>query len=172
MDLKDNIRVIDGFPKEGISFKDVTTLIQDKEAYKYSIDKIGEYLKDKNVDLIVAPEARGFLFGAPVAYKIGAGFIPVRKKGKLPCETVEVTYELEYGEDILEMHKDAIKKGQRVAIVDDLLATGGTINSVAKLVEALGGEVVAACFVVELTDLNGKDKLGDYDTMSLVKYNV
>ncbi|MCR3759080.1 adenine phosphoribosyltransferase [Clostridium felsineum] len=172
MELKDHIRIIDGFPKEGISFKDVTTLIQDKDAYKYAVDKIGEYLKDKKVDLIVGPEARGFLFGAPVAYSVGAGFIPVRKKGKLPCETVAVTYELEYGEDVLEMHKDAIKKGQRVAIVDDLLATGGTINSVAKLVETLGGEVVAACFVVELTELNGKDKLGEYDIMSLVKYDV
>lgn len=172
MNLKENIRVIEGFPKEGISFKDITTLIQNKNSYKCCIDEIGDYLKDKNIDLIVAPEARGFIFGAPIAYKIGAGFVPVRKKGKLPCETVSVSYALEYGEDSLEMHKDSIKKGQRVAIVDDLLATGGTINSVAKLVEKLGGTVVSACFVIELTDLKGKEKLGKYDTMSLVKYNV
>jgi len=137
MDLKEKIRVIEGFPREGISFKDVTTLLNDKEAFKFTIDTIAEYLKDKNVDVIVGPEARGFLFGAPIAYALGAAFVPVRKKGKLPSETISVSYELEYGTDILEIHKDAIKPGQKVAIVDDLLATGGTIQSVAKLVEKL-----------------------------------
>ena len=154
MNLKDSIRVVEGFPKEGISFKDITTLIGDGEALKCSIDKIVEHLKDKNVDLIVGPEARGFIFGVPVAYALGVGFVPVRKPGKLPCETVSVDYGLEYGNDTLEIHKDAIKKGQRVAIVDDLLATGGTIEAVAKLVETVGAEVVALDFAIELTCLN------------------
>ena len=170
MNLKDSIRVVEGFPKEGISFKDITTLIGDGEALKCSIDKIVEHLKDKNVDLIVGPEARGFIFGVPVAYALGVGFVPVRKPGKLPCETVSVDYCLEYGNDTLEIHKDAIKKGQRVAIVDDLLATGGTIEAVAKLVETVGAEVVALDFAIELTGLNGRDKLQGYDVMSLVDY--
>lgn len=170
MNLKDSIRVVEGFPKEGISFKDITTLIGDGEALKCSIDKIVEHLKDKNVDLIVGPEARGFIFGVPVAYALGVGFVPIRKPGKLPCETVSVDYGLEYGNDTLEIHKDAIKKGQRVAIVDDLLATGGTIEAVAKLVETVGAEVVALDFAIELTGLNGRDKLQGYDVMSLVDY--
>ena len=170
MNLKDSIRVVEGFPKEGISFKDITTLIGDGEALKCSIDKIVEHLKDKNVDLIVGPEARGFIFGVPVAYALGVGFVPVRKPGKLPCETVSFDYGLEYGNDTLEIHKDAIKKGQRVAIVDDLLATGGTIEAVAKLVETVGAEVVALDFAIELTGLNGRDKLQGYDVMSLVDY--
>ena len=132
MDLKEKIRVIEGFPKEGISFKDITTLVADGEAFKESIDRIVEHLKDKNVDVILGPEARGFIFGVPVAYALGVGFVPVRKKGKLPAETVSVDYSLEYGVDVLEIHKDAIKKGQKVAIVDDLLATGGTVEAVAK----------------------------------------
>ncbi|MCD2345318.1 adenine phosphoribosyltransferase [Clostridium guangxiense] len=172
MDLKSKIRVIEGFPKEGISFKDITTLIDDKEAYKYTIDSLAEYIKDKNVDVVVGPEARGFIFGAPLAYKIEASFVPVRKKGKLPCETVAVEYDLEYGKDSLEIHKDAIKPGQKVVIVDDLLATGGTIEAVAKLIEKLGAELVGIEFVIELTDLKGRDKLKNYDVMSLVKYNV
>ena len=170
MNLKDSIRVVEGFPKEGISFKDITTLIGDGEALKCSIDKIVEHLKDKNVDLIVGPEARGFIFGVPVAYALGVGFVPVRNPGKLPCETVSVDYGLEYGNDTLEIHKDAIKKGQRVAIVDDLLATGGTIEAVAKLVETVGAEVVALDFAIELTGLNGREKLQGYDVMSLVDY--
>lgn len=172
MDLKNNIRIIDNFPKEGISFKDVTTLLQDKDALKFTVDKMVEYLKDKNIDVVVGPEARGFLFGAPVAYALGAGFVPVRKKGKLPYDTISISYDLEYGSDILEIHKDAIKPGQRVAIVDDLLATGGTIATVAKLVEQVGGEVVSIDFVIELTDLYGKDKLTSYDVMSLVTYDI
>lgn len=172
MDLKNNIRIIENFPKEGISFKDVTTLLQDKDALRFTVDKMVEYLKDKNIDVVVGPEARGFLFGAPVAYALGAGFVPVRKKGKLPYDTISISYDLEYGSDILEIHKDAIKPGQRVAIVDDLLATGGTIATVAKLVEQVGGEVVSIDFVIELTDLNGKDKLTSYDIMSLVTYDI
>lgn len=170
LDLKEKIRVVEGFPKEGISFKDVTTLLQDKEAFKYTVDSIASYLKDKKIDVVVGPEARGFIFGTPVAYAIGAGFVPVRKKGKLPFDTIGVNYELEYGSDDLEIHKDAIIPGQRIAIVDDLLATGGTVASVAKLVEHVGGEVVSLNFVVELTGLNGIDKLERYDVMSLVKY--
>ena len=172
MDLKEKIRIIENFPKEGISFKDITTLIADGEAFRYSIDKIVEHLKDKNVDLILGPEARGFIFWVPVAYAMGIGFVPVRKKGKLPYETVSVSYDLEYGTDVLEIHKDSIKKGQRVAIVDDLLATGGTIEAVTRLVEEAGGEVVALDFAIELTELKGREKLKGYEVMSLVKYDI
>lgn len=172
MDYKSKIRIIDGFPKEGISFKDITTLIQDGEGLKKAVDDLAAYLKDKNIDVIVGPEARGFIFGVPVAYAMGIGFVPVRKKGKLPYDTVKVEYDLEYGKDCLEIHKDSIKPGERVAIVDDLLATGGTIGAVAKLVEHMGGEVVSMGFAIELTDLKGRDKLSKYDIMSLVQYNI
>lgn len=172
MNLKDKIRVIEGFPKEDISFKDITTILQDKEAFKYTVDTLAKQLKDKNVDIIVGPEARGFLFGAPVAYAIGAGFVPVRKKGKLPSETISSKYELEYGNDELEMHKDSIKPGQRVVIVDDLLATGGTICSMIKMIESLGGEIISINSLIELTDLKGREKLGKYDVYSLIKYNI
>lgn len=172
MNLKEKIRIIDGFPKPGISFKDISTVIADGEALRYSIDEIVKHLQDKNIDLIVGPEARGFIYGVPVAYAMGIGFVPVRKPGKLPGETFSVKYDLEYGTDELQIHKDAIKKGQRVAIVDDLLATGGTIGAVAKLVEIAGGEVVTLDFAIELTELNGREKLGDYEVMSLVKYDI
>lgn len=172
MDLREKIRVINDFPKKDISFKDVTTILNNKEALKYTVDTISKYLKDKNIDIVVGPEARGFLFGAPVAYAIGAGFVPVRKKGKLPYETISSEYDLEYGSDVLQMHKDAIKKGQRVAIVDDLLATGGTMGSVIEMIEKLGGEVVSVDFVIELTDLKGREKIGNYDIMSLVQYDI
>lgn len=171
MDLKEKIRVIENFPEEGISFKDITTLIKDGEGLKVSIDTIADYLKDKDIDLVVGPEARGFIFGVPVAYALGAGFVPVRKPGKLPAETLSVTYDLEYGSDEIQIHKDAIKPGQRVAIIDDLLATGGTVEAVTKLVEQAGGVVASVNFVIELTDLKGRDKLKGYDVMSLVKYN-
>ena len=172
MILKEKIRVIEDFPKEGISFKDITTLIGDAEGLKASIDAIVDYLKDKNIDVIVGPEARGFIFGVPVAYALGVGFVPVRKPGKLPAETISITYDLEYGSDTIEMHKDAIKPGQRVAVVDDLLATGGTVEAVAKLIEQAGGEVASLDFVTELTELKGREKLKGYDVMSLVKYDV
>lgn len=172
MNLKDKIRVIDNFPKEGISFKDITTLIGDGEGLKISIDKMADFLRDKNIDVVVGPEARGFIFGVPVAYALEVGFVPVRKPGKLPYDTVRVEYDLEYGKDVLEIHKDAIKPGARVAIVDDLLATGGTIGAVAKLVEQAGGEVVALTFAIELTELNGRDKLPGYDIMSLLEYDI
>jgi adenine phosphoribosyltransferase len=170
MNIKNKIRVIEDFPKIGISFKDITTLIQDKDAFKYTIDTLAETLKDQKIDLVVGPEARGFIFGTPLAYALGAGFVPVRKKGKLPGATISVEYDLEYGTDILEIHKDSIKPGQKVVIVDDLLATGGTIQSVARLVEALGGEVVSMDFIIELTGLNGREKLKNYRINSLVKY--
>ena len=172
MDLREKVRVIEDFPKEGISFKDITTLISDGEALKDAVDKMAEFFKDKNIDLVVGPEARGFIFGVPVAYALGAGFVPVRKPGKLPADTVKVEYDLEYGSDILEIHKDAIKPGLRVAIVDDLLATGGTIAAVTKLVEQVGGEVVGLSFAIELEELKGREKLKDYDVMSLLKYDV
>ncbi|WP_346929819.1 adenine phosphoribosyltransferase [Clostridium sp.] len=170
MNLKDKVRIIDGFPKEGISFKDVTTLLQDGESLRESIDVIANHLKDKKIDIVIGPEARGFLFGVPVAYALGAGFVPVRKPGKLPYETIQTSYDLEYGSDVLEIHKDAIKKGQRVAIVDDLLATGGTVSAVAKLVEESGGEVVAINFLIELTELKGREKIEQYDIMSVIDY--
>ena len=172
MDYKSKIRIVEGFPKEGISFKDITTLIADGEGLKQSVDAIANHLREYNVDVIVGPEARGFIFGVPVAYALGVGFVPVRKKGKLPAETVKVEYALEYGTDCLEIHKDAIKPGQRVAIVDDLLATGGTIEAVAKLVEHVGGKVVSMDFAIELTELKGRDRLENYDVMSLVQYDI
>ncbi len=170
MDLKSKIREIENFPKEGINFKDITTLMQDGNAFKFAVDQFVKELKDKNVDVIVGPEARGFLMGTPVAYGLGVGFVPVRKPGKLPYETESYSYGLEYGVDTLEIHKDAIKPGQRVAIVDDLLATGGTMEAAAKLIEKLGGEVVSMQFLIELDFLNGREKLSNYDINSLVKY--
>lgn len=170
MDLKDSIRVIEDFPKEGISFKDITTLLKDKEAFIYTVDTIVELCRDKNVDLVVGPEARGFALGAPVAYGLGVGFIPVRKPGKLPSETVSFEYDLEYGKDLLEIHRDAIQPGQRVILADDLLATGGTSLATVRLIEKLGGIVVGIMFVIELTYLEGRKLLDGYDVESLVKY--
>lgn len=170
MDLKQKIRVIENFPKKGISFKDITTLLQDAEAYRYTIDSLVAFCRDKNADVIVGPEARGFVLGAPVAYGLGVGFVPVRKPGKLPGETVRYEYELEYGTDALELHKDAIEPGQRVIIADDLLATGGTSLATAKLVEKLGGIVAGVIFVIELSELNGRELLRDYEVKSLVRY--
>lgn len=170
MELKDKIRVIEGFPRAGISFKDITTLVQDGEAFRYTIDEMVNELKNKNIDIIVGPEARGFIVGTPIAYGLGVGFVPVRKPGKLPADTLKIEYELEYGTDALEIHKDAIKKGTRVAIVDDLLATGGTILAVAKLIESLGGEIASINFIIELTGLNGREKLKDYPVSSIVQY--
>ncbi len=172
MDLRESIRIIKDFPVEGISFKDITPLLADGEALRETINQIVEHLKDKNIDMIAGPEARGFLFGVPVANELGIGFIPVRKPGKLPYDTYAVEYDLEYGKDRLEIHKDAIKPGQRIAVIDDLLATGGTVAAVAKLIEEVGGEVASLNFVIELTDLKGRDKLQGYDINSLVKYDI
>lgn len=170
MDFKQYIRVIPDFPKEGIRFKDITTLLKDGAAYKKAIDEIAQYAKDLNVDVIAGPEARGFVVGAPLAYALDAGFAPVRKSGKLPGEVISADYDLEYGKDQLAMHKDAIQPGQRVLIADDLLATGGTISTTVNLVRQLGGEIVGAAFLIELTYLNGRDKIKDIDVFSLVKY--
>ncbi|HQA59962.1 MAG: adenine phosphoribosyltransferase [Tepidanaerobacteraceae bacterium] len=170
MDLKEKIRVIEDFPKKGISFKDITTLIKDGEAFKEAIKSMAELIRDKEVDLITGPEARGFIIGAPLAYELGVGFIPTRKKGKLPGKTIKAEYQLEYGSDIIEMHEDAIKAGQKVVVVDDLLATGGTIISTIELVEKLGGKVAAVVFLIELEDLKGREQLSDYEVYSLVKY--
>lgn len=172
MDLKSNIRIIEDFPKKGISFKDITTLIQDGKSLRYIVDLIVENLKEKKVDLIVGPEARGFIFGVPVAYALGVGFVPVRKKGKLPFDTIEVSYDLEYGQDTLQIHRDAIKKGDKVVIVDDLLATGGTIKAVTELVEKAGGEVVELDFIIELEKIGGRKVLDGYEIQSYIKYDV
>lgn len=170
MDLKSKVREIEGFPIEGVSFKDITTLTKDKEAFKTAVDMMISNLKDKEVDHILGPEARGFLFGAAVAYGLGVGFIPIRKPGKLPAETTKFEYELEYGKNTLEIHTDALQKGDRVAIVDDLLATGGTVLAVAKLVESLQSEVVSMEFLIELENLKGRKSLGGYNVNSLIKY--
>lgn len=171
MDLRDKIRQIPDFPKEGIVFRDITTLIKDKDAFKQAVDEIVSDLKDKKIDYIVGPEARGFLMGSAVAYALGVGFVPVRKKGKLPGEVIQKEYDLEYGTDILEIHKDAIKKGSNVAIVDDLLATGGTVFAVSSLLEDIGAKVAAMEFLIELTFLNPREKLKKYHINSLVKYD-
>jgi adenine phosphoribosyltransferase len=171
MDFKEKIRVIENFPKEGIRFKDITTLMKDGAAYKLAIEKLAESTKDKQIDLIVGPEARGFVIGAPMACLLGKGFVPVRKAGKLPADTIQQDYDLEYGKDALAMHRDSIQPGQKVLIADDLLATGGTISTTIKLIEELGGVVVGCVFLIELTYLDGKGKIGsNYDIYSLVKY--
>ncbi|AOY76950.1 adenine phosphoribosyltransferase [Clostridium formicaceticum] len=172
MDLSKKIREVQDFPKEGINFKDITTLLQDKDAFQYMVNKLAQELEDLEIDIVVGPESRGFLVGAPVAYKIGAGFVPVRKPGKLPHETMRYEYQLEYGSDVLEIHKDAIQPGQKVAILDDLLATGGTVLATAKLIEALGGEVVSINFLIELAFLKGRDVLKSYHVKTLVSYDA
>jgi len=170
MNLKEKFRHVLNFPKEGIDFIDITTVLQDKDAFKYAIDSLVNLVKDLDFDLIVGPESRGFIFGAPVAYVLNKGLVLVRKKGKLPYKTVSVEYELEYGKDILEMHIDAIQPGQKVVIIDDLLATGGTTLSNIKLVEKLGGKVVGIAYLVELTYLNGRENLKGYDVRSVVQF--
>jgi adenine phosphoribosyltransferase len=170
MDLKQFITIVEDWPKPGIKFKDITTLMDNGPAYKYATDQIVEYAKEKQIDLVVGPEARGFIIGCPVAYSLGVGFAPVRKEGKLPRETVKVQYGLEYGKDVLTIHKDAIRPGQRVLITDDLLATGGTINATIELVEELGGIVAGIAFLIELSYLDGREKLGGYDILTLMKY--
>ncbi len=170
MDLAQKIRVVEDFPKKGISFKDITTLLKDKEAYHYTVDTMVKICKEMGAEIVVGPKARGFVLGAPVAYGLNTGFVLVRKPGKLPAETVRYEYELEYGTDVLEIHKDAIQPGQKVVIVDDLLATGGTALAVTKLVEKLGGIVVGILFVMELRYLNGRKTLEGYNVHSLIQY--
>ncbi|MEI4769443.1 adenine phosphoribosyltransferase [Psychrobacillus sp. FJAT-51614] len=170
MDLKQYVTTVEDWPKPGISFKDITTIMDNGEAYKYATDQIVEYAKEVQADIIVGPEARGFIIGCPVAYALGVGFAPVRKEGKLPREVIRAEYGLEYGKDVLTMHKDAVKPGQKVLIVDDLLATGGTIEATIKLVEELGGIVVGCAFLIELTYLEGRNKLDKYDICTLMQY--
>ncbi|WP_438347082.1 adenine phosphoribosyltransferase [Paenibacillus sp. FA6] len=170
MNLKDYIRVIPDFPEQGISFKDITTLLQNGTMYKKAIDELKELVAHLQIDVIAGPEARGFVIGAPLAYALGVGFIPIRKSGKLPYETIEAGYNLEYGKDSLAMHTDAIQKGQKVLIADDLLATGGTISTSVNLVRELGGDVVGAAFLIELEHLHGRDKLTDVEVLSLLTY--
>ncbi len=170
MELKDYIRSIQDYPKEGILFRDITTLLKDKDAFKLAIDKMTEQVKDKKVDLIVGAESRGFLIGSALAYKMNCGFIPVRKKGKLPYKTISEEYALEYGTDTLYMHEDAIKKGDNVLVVDDLIATGGTALAMIKMVEKLGGNVIGSSFLIELEELNGRKEIEKYPINILIKY--
>lgn len=170
MELKNYIASIKDFPVKGILFRDMTPLLQDSEAFKYVIDKFIEFAKEIGADVVVGPESRGFIFGTPVSYGANIGFVPVRKPGKLPRETIEYKYDLEYGTNTLCLHKDAIKKGQKVLIIDDLLATGGTVEAAIKLVEQLGGEVVGCAFLIELDDLKGRDKLSNQKILSLLHY--
>ncbi|MCQ8212546.1 adenine phosphoribosyltransferase [Cetobacterium somerae] len=170
MDLKKYVALVEDYPKPGIKFRDITPLMGDGTAYKYATDKVVEFAKEHNIDLVVGPEARGFIFGCPVSYALGVGFAPVRKPGKLPREVIEYAYDLEYGSNVLCMHKDSVKPGQRVLIVDDLLATGGTIEATVKLIEELGGVVAGLAFLIELEDLKGKEKLEGYPVLTLMKY--
>jgi len=170
MDLKNFVTIVPDYPKPGILFKDITPLMNDGEAYKYATDQIVKYAQQKDIDLVVGPEARGFIIGCPVAYSHGVGFAPVRKEGKLPRDVIKVQYGLEYGSDVLTIHKDAIKPGQRVLITDDLLATGGTIEATIKLVEELGGVVAGIAFLIELTYLDGRDKLDGFDVYTVMQF--
>lgn len=170
MNLKDYVTIVPDYPKEGISFKDISTVMDNGKAYKFATDEIVKFANEVGTDIIVGPEARGFIIGCPVAYALEVGFAPVRKPGKLPRETISVEYDLEYGKDTLSIHKDAIKPGQRVLIVDDLLATGGTIGATIELVEKLGGIVAGCAFLIELSYLEGKEKLKGYDMRALITY--
>ena len=169
-DLKAVIRTVPDFPKEGINFFDITTLLSDPEALRDSVDAICDHWRDRNVDVVAAVEARGFIFGACVAMKLGVAFVPMRKPGKLPYETTSASYELEYGTDTIEMHVDAVKPGQRVLLIDDLLATGGTAAAACKLIEQVQGEVVGCGFIIELTFLPGRAKLAGRNVVALVDY--
>lgn len=168
--LEEYVRNIPDFPEEGIIFRDITTILSDAEGLKLAIDSMIDCLKDVDFDVVVGTESRGFIFGVPVAYAMGKPFVPCRKKGKLPCETVTAEYDLEYGSAAIEIHKDAIKPGQKVVLIDDLVATGGTIEACAGLVEKLGGEVAKIVFLMELAGLKGRDKLSKYDIASVIVY--
>ena len=168
--IEDYVRSIPDFPEEGIIFRDVTSVLQDADGLHLAIDLMQEKIKDLEFDVVVGPESRGFIFGVPIAYNLHKPFIPVRKKGKLPCETVSMDYELEYGTATIEIHKDAIKPGQKVVIVDDLMATGGTIEAIIKLISQLGGEVVGSVFLMELAGLEGRKKLEGQNVQSVIVY--
>lgn len=170
MDLRELIRDVYDFPKEGIVFKDITTILQDPVGLQESVNQMQDLLKDVEFDYVVGPESRGFIFGVPIAYNMKKGFVPVRKAGKLPYKTKALTYDLEYGSATIEMHIDSIKPGDKVVIIDDLLATGGTSEAMVKLIESLGGTVVKMIFLIELTFLPGKEKLKDYNVASIIQY--
>ena len=170
MDLKKYIKDIPDFPEPGVLFRDVTPLLADKDAYQESIRLLSDFAKEKKVDLVVGPEARGFLFGCPVALALNCGFVPVRKPGKLPREVISQSYDLEYGSNEIQMHSDSIQPGQNVLIVDDLLATGGTVDAAVSLIEKMGGNVVGIAFLIELEALKGRELLKDYDVYSVLKY--
>ncbi len=171
MDVKDYIRTIPDFPKKGVMFRDVTTVLQDARGLELAVDALSGLLDGVEFDIIVGIESRGFLFGAPIAYKLKRPFVPVRKKGKLPFNTVEEKYSLEYGSAVIEMHSDAIKPGQRAVIIDDLIATGGTVRAAARLVERLGGTVAKAIFLIELPALGGRENLKEYEVESVVQFD-
>lgn len=168
--LEEYVRSIPDFPEPGIIFRDVTSILQDADGLHMAVDSLIDMVKDLDYDLVIGPESRGFIFGVPVAYAQHKGFVPVRKKGKLPCETISAEYELEYGTAEIEIHKDAIRPGQKVVIVDDLIATGGTTEAIIKLIEQLGGQVIKICFVMELAGLKGREKLKDYAVDSAIVY--
>jgi adenine phosphoribosyltransferase len=170
MNLKAHIRNVKDFPKPGIMFRDITTLLLNPDAFDYTLNQLYSFARDLKINKVVGIESRGFIFGSVLAHKLNCGFIPVRKPGKLPAEKVSISYSLEYGEDKLEMHKDAIQPGNKVLVHDDLLATGGTMNAVCQLIEKLGGEIIQVSFIVELSFLNGRDKLKSYDIRSIVNY--
>lgn len=169
-DLASLCRDIPDFPKKGILFKDITPMLQNGKSFREIVDRISDRYRDKKIDTVVSIEARGFIIGPAVAYKLGAGVVPVRKKGKLPWRCYQATYSLEYGTDTLEIHQDAIRPGDRILIFDDLLATGGTVNAVSELVKKMGGEIIELAFMIELEDLKGREKLKDYPVFSLIKY--
>lgn len=170
MNLKDYIALVEDYPKKGIMFRDITPLLANGEAFRVATKAFVEFAEEKGAELVVGPEARGFIFGCPVSYEMGIGFAPVRKPGKLPREVVSYEYDLEYGSNTLCMHKDSIKPGQKVIIVDDLLATGGTVEATIKIIEDLGGIVVGLAFLIELDDLDGREKLKGYDVLTLLNY--
>ena len=171
MNLEDYVASIPDFPTKGILFRDITPMVQDGKAFHEACDLMAKYVEEKGADVIVGPESRGYLFGCPVAYKLNIGFVPVRKPGKLPRETIGCEYDLEYGSNTLEIHADAIKKGQKVVVIDDLLATGGTTEATIKLVEKLGGEVVGCAFMIELVDLKARELLKGYDIFAAIEYH-
>lgn len=171
MEIKNLIRDVPDFPKKGIVFKDITTLIKDKEGFKYTLDELYNLAKNKGITKVIGIESRGFIFGGALAERLNAGFVPIRKPGKLPAETISESYALEYGTDSIEIHKDAVTKGDKVLLHDDLLATGGTMEAACKLIEKLGAEIVQISFLIELTFLDGRSKLNNYDIYSLIKYD-
>ena len=170
MNLKDYVASISDFPQEGILFRDITPLMADGEAFHYACEELIDYAKKVGAQVVAGPESRGFIFGCPVAHEMKIGFVPVRKPNKLPRKTISYKYDLEYGSNELHMHADAIKPGQKVLIIDDLLATGGTVEATAKMIEELGGEVVGCAFLIELEGLGGREKLNKYDVFTLMKY--